>query len=306
MTQTRTPARSTSVQPHVINHPKGYALLMLVVAALVAGMGARFTAPRAAADTGDQTFESGGYSITLTPDNTLTILDTKTATALKGTPDPAAGQISEAEIRTRADNLATQLKDNLGWDVALDTDRLRLTQEINTIHQKLDSIPQATLDLRENTGIGTLRDIIDQTYNSAECRGRCLVNLPERTILAGATLAASIKFLRDRMYQGDQIGLINTTLGIIVFALYTAQFWFYLSRTLGNAHLPERLRRALLLFLGGTAFTAVTHTVVDLIEYTAQSRRTVRQDLAEAAQRVHSLTPDTEPADDYDLVKDEL
>jgi hypothetical protein len=305
MAWTRTPARSTSARLHAINHPKRYALMMLVATALVAGMGARFTAPRAAADTGDQTFESGDYSITLTPDNTLTILDKKTSTALKGTPDPSAGQISEAEIRTQAGNLTTQLRDTLGWDLALDNDHLRLIHEVNTMHQKLDSIPQATLNLSENTDIRTVRDIIDQTYDTTECRERCLDSSAVFTIIAGGLVASSVRSIRDKMYQGEQIDIATATMTILIVAVNSAAFWGYISETLDDPRVPEGMKRVLLL-LTGAIFSGVARTMVDLIQYTAQSRKTVREDVTKAAERVHSLTPGTEPATDYNLVKEEL
>jgi hypothetical protein len=303
--RTRTPARSTSARLHVISHPKRHALVMLIAAALVAGMGARFTASRAAADTGDQTFESGGYSITLTQNGTITILDKKTSTALEGTPDPSAEPISEDQIRTQADSLITQLEKDLGWNLALENDHIQLIHEVNTLHQKLDSIPQTTLNLRENADVRTLRDIIDQTYANNQCRERCLDISPAFVLIAGGALAYNIRSIRDKMYQGVDMGIALATGGILLLALNAAAFWKFLSTTLDDPRLPESMKRVLLL-LTGAIFSGVARTMADLIQYTSQSRKTVREDVTAAAERVHSLTPDTEPANDYDLVKEEL
>jgi ABC-type Fe3+-siderophore transport system permease subunit len=150
-----------------------------------------------------------------------------------------------------------------------------------------------------------VRDIIDQTYDTTECRERCLNIHPAPILIVGGALAWNIRSLRDAMYRDKEIGIVVATGGILVLAANSAVFWSFISATLDDPRVPEGMKRVLLL-LTGAIFSAVARAMVDLIQYTAQSRKTVREDVTKAAERVHSLTPDTEPATDYNLVKEEL
>jgi hypothetical protein len=310
MTRTWTPAHSpnTRLRPG-LNHPKLSALLMLVAAALVLGMGARFTTPRAAATTGDppgdQTFESADFAITLAQDGTVTILDKKTSTALQAAPDPTSEQSTEDEIRAYANNVATQLGANLGWDMAVETDRTRLTNEIQTVRQKLQSIPQATLNLTQNADISTLHDTIEQLYGANECRGRCLAGAARNAFISGGLLVHQIRFYRNLMHRSLALDLKAKALGIVILTAEASIFWHVISRALGDPRMPEGIKRALLLAVGAI-FSEVAHAMIDLIQYTAQSRMTMRKELTDTADRIASLAQDTEPTKDDDLVKDEL
>jgi hypothetical protein len=305
MTITRhgTPARSITARCRPgIDRPRSAALLMLVVVALVVGLGVRFATPRAAASTGDQTYDSPDFSITLAQDGTVTLLDKQTGTALQGAPDPAATPIPQDEMRTQAANLAAQVKQNLGWDMTAATDRSRLLKEIKTFHQKLDSIPQATLDLKENVGIRTLRDIL----GTNECRGRCLELSPVPTLAVGMILAVQIRQLREILqHPGAEMGIEETAEGIVALCATALAFSALAFRAIADPQMPARLKlplRLLATFIVGHAVRAM----IELLQFTAQSRTTLPEESTRTAKAIASLTPEGGPADGYDLVKDEL
>jgi hypothetical protein len=305
MTITRTGTSALSITARLrpgIHGSRPAALLMLVVVALVVGLGVRFATPRAAASTGDQTYDSGDFSITLAQDGTVTILDKQTGAALQDTPDPAAAPISEDELRTQAGNLSAQVEKNLGWDVAATTDRSRMLNEIKTFHQKLDSIPQATLDLKENAGIRTLHDIL----GTNECRARCLNFSPGPLLAVGALLGVQIRQLRDILHQpGAEIGIARTACGIVFLSATVLAFGALAVRAIGDPQMPAQLKmplRALAAFIITKAFYAM----IDIVQFTAQLRTTLREESTGTAKAIASLTPEGGPADGYDLVKDEL
>jgi hypothetical protein len=313
MTMTR--LTTTSVRPITArlrsgnNRPKPAALLMLVVVALVVGLGVRFATPRAAASTRDQTYDSGDFSITLAQDGTVTLLDKQTGTALQGAPAPAAAPISEDEMRTQVANLATQVENNLGWDVTLTTDRSRLIREINAFHRKLESIPQATLDLKENAGIRTLHDIIGKTPDG-ECRARCLEISPVSVLVIGVGLGYQVRELRAVLRDGARRGVREiefsaAALGIAAVASMALSFDFLVSKALRDPRMPDIIRWPLRL-LAGAIINDARLAMVEIIQFSAQSRTTLREESTGAAKAIASLAPDGGPAAGYDLVKDDL
>jgi hypothetical protein len=306
MTTTRrtgTSARSITARLRPgITRPRPAAVLMLVVVALVVGLGVRFATPRAAASTRDQTYDSGDFSITLAEDGTVTILDQQTGTALQGAPDPAAAPIPQDEMRTQVANLATQVENNLGWDVKATTDRSRMIKEIETFHQKLDSVPQATLDLKENAGIRALRDIL----GTKECRARCLELNPGPILVLAVTLAVQIRYLRDTLHQpGAGMTIEQAAFGIAALCTTALFFAFAAAQAFNDPQMPAPLKIPIHLLAAAIMFQA-GHAMSDLIQFTAQLRTTLREESTGAAKAIASLTPDGGPADGYDLVKDEL
>jgi hypothetical protein len=304
-TRTGTSARSITAQLRPgMSRLRPAALLMLVVVALVVGLGVRFATPRAAASTGDQTYDSADFSITLAPDGTVTILDKQTRTALQNTPDPAAAPIPQGEMTTLAANLAAQVKQNLGWDVAATTDRSRMLNEIKAFHQKLDSIPQATLDLKENAGIRTLRDILETN----ECRARCLRADPLSTIQVGAILVFQINLLRNALREGDQLGIklgFWMAAGAIAgIALGAVVFSTWVSMALADPDMSPEFKLALGVATG-VMLSQVARVMVEVIQFAAQSRTTLGEESTKTAEAIASLTPGGGPADGYDLVRHE-
>jgi hypothetical protein len=305
-TRTGTSARSITARLHLgIHGSRPAAVLMLVVVALVVGLGVRFATARAAASTGDQTYDSGDFSISLAQDGTVTILDKQTGTVLEGAPDPAAAPMPEDELRTQAGNLSAQVEKNLGWDVAVTTDRSRMLNEIKTFHQKLDSIPQATLDLKENAGIRTLHDILGNN----ECRARCLQANPRQTIAAGALLVYQINMLREALQQDERLGKemdVDTALGAIAcLTLGSLGFSHFVFQALADPSVSAQFKLALRV-VTGIMLSQVARVMVEAIRFTAQSRTTLGEESTKTAKAIASLTPDGGPADGYDLVKDEL
>jgi hypothetical protein len=308
MTITRTGTSVRSITARLrpgMNRSRPAAVLMLVVVALVVGLGVRFATPRAAASTGDQTYDSRDFSITLAQDGTVTLLDKQTGTALEGAPDPAAAPMPQDEMRTQAANLSAQVKQNLGWDVTATADRARMLREIKTFHQKLDSIPQAELDLKENAGIRTVRDILENN----ECRARCLQADQRALIIAGAGVVYMINGLRDALRQSEWPGTGMTTfeaaLVTACLALGALIFWSNVSQALADPGMSPEFKLALSV-VASLTLSQVARVMVDAMRYAAQSRTTLREESTKTAQAIASLTPDGGPADGYDLVKDEL
>jgi hypothetical protein len=298
-----------------IRRPHLAALLMLVVTALVVTLGARFTAPDATAATTDKTFETDDHVITQTPDGTVTIIDKKTQIAIQDTIDPATTGPTEKELATQADGLSHQFRNNLGWDLETDADRTRLLNETRALTQQLHNIPQATLNLTENAGIHTLRDIVDELNIVAgmdlvaemddpkNCRERCLIRHTAPIMLLGTGVAFNLRLLKNRMAKESSLYAADVVASITVITGLLLIFWSALDRDLRRMPVAIRLlARIAMIGLVGNVYKAWT----EVIDYVAHSRATMRQAVTDAAQHLDTLTPDDEPATDYDLAKDEL
>jgi hypothetical protein len=275
---------------------------MLVVTALVVTLGARSTAPDATAAT-IQPFETARHLITQAPDGTVTIVDKTTQTALQGTADATSPGPTEEEIAARADGLSHQFKKDLGWDLESEADRARLITETRNFSQQLHNIPQASLDLEENATLRELRDIVDGMDGTKNCRERCLIVSTVLTFLVAAALGASMKTLKSHMADGKPLDASTAVSGALFITGLVLSFVLLLRHEL--EYMPFAVKKivAILLF---PALENVFHTFVDMMDYVAHYRATMRQVAADAARHLDDLTPDDEPATDYDLAKDEL
>jgi hypothetical protein len=285
------------------HHPRLYALLMLVVTALVVTLGTRFTAPDATAATTDKTFETDDHVVTQAQDGTITVVDKRTQIAVQDTVDPATAGLTDKELAAQADGLSHQLKNNLGWDLTIDADRTRLLNETRAFAQQLHNIPQTTLDLEENAGLRAVRDIVDEMDGTKTCRDRCLIADTARTMIMGVGLAHSLRILKSLLAEGGQPQVARA---VALSTLVTGQllaFWYMLERDLNN--MPVAFTWMVRLMM--TALLREVHQAFDdVVDYVAHSRTTMRQAVTDAAQNIDTLTPDDEPATDYDLAKDEL
>jgi hypothetical protein len=276
---------------------------MLVVTALVVTLAARSTAPDATAATTDQTFETAGHVITQAPDGTVTILDKRTQTAVQGTADTTSPALTEQELAAKADGLSQQFKKNLGWDLESEADRTRLITETRNFSQQLHNIPQATLDLEENAVLRELRDIVDEMDGTKNCRERCLITETVKTVIVGLFMGASLRTLKNYITQGKPLYAHEAVAGIIFITALFAHFLVLLARDLTD--MPASVRAIVRAIMTGVVLT-IFDTFVDTAVYVAQWRATMRQEVTDAARHLGTLTPDDEPATDYDLAKDEL
>jgi hypothetical protein len=289
--------------------PTRLATLLVLVAALVVTLGARSAAPDAIADVTDQTFETDDHVITMAPDGTVTVVSKRTQIAVQGTANGTSPALTAQELLAKAHGITEQLKRNLGWDLTSELDRARALNETEALTQQLHNIPQATLDLEENADLLQLRDIVDEMDivddidGVNNCRGRCLSPGAIKTVIAGPAMSKNLRTLKSYLTQGKPLSTAVAVEGVALVCTLLAIFWVTLERDLGN--LPERFKWAVCAVLTGMTID-VLNTFSDVADYVAHSRATMRQEVTDAARHLDSLTPDDEPATDYDLAKDEL
>lgn len=304
MTPNRASARTVLTRLHPdLDHPPPAVLLMIIVTALVVTLGARYAAPDATAATTDQTFETDHHVVTLAQDGTLTIVDKKTRTAVQDTADPGSPAPTEKELAAKTDGLSQQFKKNLGWDLTVEADRTRLINEARALSQQLHNIPQATLDLEKNVGLRMLRGIVDEMDGTKNCRERCLVRGEIETIIVGVGLGVSLRILKSHLARGEPLNVAQAVAGYILISAQFLAFLIMLERDMID--MPEAFK-FLIIVIMAKILTDVVATFSDIADHVAHSRMTMRQEVTDAAQYIDSLTPDDEPATDYDLVKDEL